>query len=79
MFGFAEQPNFPPRFNIAPTQPVPVVIIENGARAGQRVVTGTLATLAQAARAAALHGPTIIIVGSVVTLREKLAWFGSAG
>jgi putative SOS response-associated peptidase YedK len=32
MFGYAEQPNFPPRFNIAPTQPVPVVIIENGAR-----------------------------------------------
>ena len=32
MFGYAEQPNFPPQFNIAPTQPVPVVIIENGAR-----------------------------------------------
>jgi putative SOS response-associated peptidase YedK len=32
MFGYAEQPNFPPRFNIAPTQPVPVVIIENGNR-----------------------------------------------
>jgi putative SOS response-associated peptidase YedK len=32
VFGYAEQPNFPPRFNIAPTQPVPVVIIENGIR-----------------------------------------------
>jgi putative SOS response-associated peptidase YedK len=32
VFGYAEQPNFPPRHNIAPTQPVPVVIIENGAR-----------------------------------------------
>ena len=32
MFGYAEQPNFPPRFNVAPTQPIPVVIIENGAR-----------------------------------------------
>jgi putative SOS response-associated peptidase YedK len=32
VFGYAEQPNFPPRFNIAPTQPVPVVIIENGVR-----------------------------------------------
>jgi putative SOS response-associated peptidase YedK len=31
-FDYAEQPNFPPRFNIAPTQPVPVVIRENGAR-----------------------------------------------
>src|ERR1700744_2425192 len=32
LFGYAEQPNFPPRFNVAPTQPVPVVIIENGNR-----------------------------------------------
>jgi putative SOS response-associated peptidase YedK len=32
MFGYAEQPNFPPRHNIAPTQPIPVVIIENAAR-----------------------------------------------
>lgn len=31
-FGYAEQPNFPPRYNIAPTQPVPVVILENGGR-----------------------------------------------
>jgi putative SOS response-associated peptidase YedK len=32
MFGYPEQPNFPPRHNIAPTQPVPVVIVENGNR-----------------------------------------------
>jgi putative SOS response-associated peptidase YedK len=32
LFGYAEQPNFPPRYNVAPTQPVPVVIIENGVR-----------------------------------------------
>jgi putative SOS response-associated peptidase YedK len=32
VFGYAEQPNFPPRHNVAPTQPVPVVIIENGTR-----------------------------------------------
>ena len=32
IFGYVEQPNFPPRHNIAPTQPVPVVIIEQGAR-----------------------------------------------
>jgi len=31
-FGYAEQPNFPPRHNIAPTQPVPVVILEHGER-----------------------------------------------
>ena len=32
VFGYDEQPNFPPRFNVAPTQPVPVVILERGAR-----------------------------------------------
>jgi putative SOS response-associated peptidase YedK len=32
IFGYPEQPNFPPRFNIAPTQPIPVVIVENGVR-----------------------------------------------
>ena len=31
-FGYNEQPNFPPRYNIAPTQPIPVVLIENGLR-----------------------------------------------
>ncbi len=31
-FRYREQPNFPPRYNIAPTQPVPVVRIENGER-----------------------------------------------
>lgn len=32
LFGYGEQPNFPPRYNVAPTQPVPVVICENGVR-----------------------------------------------
>jgi putative SOS response-associated peptidase YedK len=32
VFGYIEQPNFPPRNNVAPTQPVPVVILENGGR-----------------------------------------------
>jgi putative SOS response-associated peptidase YedK len=30
LFGYSEQPNFPPRHNISPTQPIPVVINENG-------------------------------------------------
>jgi putative SOS response-associated peptidase YedK len=32
LFGYSQRPNFPPRYNIAPTQPVAVVIVENGAR-----------------------------------------------
>jgi putative SOS response-associated peptidase YedK len=30
IFGYFEQPNFPPRFNISPTQPIPVVIEDSG-------------------------------------------------
>src|SRR5580700_8464258 len=32
MFGYAELPNFPPRYNVAPTQPIPVVRLDNGRR-----------------------------------------------
>jgi putative SOS response-associated peptidase YedK len=32
VFGYHDQPNFPPRYNVAPTQPIPVVLIENGTR-----------------------------------------------
>jgi putative SOS response-associated peptidase YedK len=42
LFGYSEQPNFPPRNNIAPTQPVPVVIFDNGARHFRLVRWGLL-------------------------------------
>lgn len=32
LFDYAEQPNFPPRFNVAPTQPVPIVRAAGGVR-----------------------------------------------
>jgi putative SOS response-associated peptidase YedK len=32
LFAYRERPNFPPRYNIAPTQPVPVVRAHDGAR-----------------------------------------------
>src|SRR5580693_2799236 len=32
LFGYREQPNFPPRYNIAPTQPVPIVRLHQGKR-----------------------------------------------
>jgi putative SOS response-associated peptidase YedK len=30
LFGYAELPNFPPRYNVAPTQPIPIVRLDNG-------------------------------------------------
>jgi len=32
LFGYLEQPNFPPRYNVAPTQPIPVVRVMEGRR-----------------------------------------------
>jgi putative SOS response-associated peptidase YedK len=32
LFGYVEQPNFPPRYNVAPTQPIPIVRLEDGKR-----------------------------------------------
>ncbi|MCW2309998.1 SOS response-associated peptidase [Rhodobium gokarnense] len=32
VFGYKDQPNFPPRYNIAPTQPIATVRLENGER-----------------------------------------------
>jgi putative SOS response-associated peptidase YedK len=32
IFGYIDQPDFPPRHNIAPTQPIPVIILEYGTR-----------------------------------------------
>lgn len=53
----------------------PAAVVDNGTRRGQRVVTGTLGTLGARVREAGLRGPTIIIVGSVVALHDKLHWY----
>ena len=31
-YDYVEQPNFPPRYNVAPTQPVPIVLEDRGVR-----------------------------------------------
>ncbi len=53
----------------------PIAIVQQGTTQNQRVVSGTLSTLPQRPEIALLHAPTLIIVGGVVSLREKLAWF----
>lgn len=53
----------------------PSAAIQWGTLGGQLTVTGTLATLPQQVQAAGLDHPAVIVVGEVVRLREKLAWF----
>ena len=54
---------------------MPAAVIEKGTTAAQRVVTGTLGSLAELAAAAHVRPPALAIVGEVVLLREKLNWY----
>ncbi len=56
------------------SQATPIAIIERGTTSRQRVLTGTLADLAELAKQAV--SPSLIVIGEVVALRERLAWFG---
>ena len=53
----------------------PAAIVQHGTQSTQRTVTGTLATLPRLAVSAGLRAPTLIIVGEVVGLRDRLRWF----
>ena len=53
----------------------PAAIVQQGTTYQQKVVTGTLATLPALAENAHMKPPTLIIVGEVVKLQDKLAWF----
>lgn len=54
----------------------PVALIERGTQPCQRVIRGTLDQLP--ALAVGVESPALIMVGSVVTLADRLAWFGEA-
>jgi uroporphyrin-III C-methyltransferase/precorrin-2 dehydrogenase/sirohydrochlorin ferrochelatase len=52
---------------------MPVALVENGTSVQQRVVSGTLSELGELAQQ--VKSPSLIIVGRVVALRDKLKWF----
>ena len=54
---------------------MPAAVVQQGTTPRQRVVTATLSTLAEQVAAAEMKPPCLTIVGEVVRLREKLAWF----
>ena len=56
----------------------PAALVQQGTTQNQRVFTGTLETLPQLVAQHEVHAPTLVIVGEVVTLRDKLAWFEGA-
>ena len=69
VFSYNEQPNFPARYNIAPTQPVPVVIVENGSRHFRLMRWGLLPSWVKDPRKF-----TLLINARAETVQEKPAF-----
>lgn len=56
---------------------MPAALIQQGTTPMQRVITGTLSTLPEIVKKEKPVPPTLIIVGEVVELQEKLSWYKS--
>jgi len=57
----------------------PAALVQQGTTQRQRVFTGTLKSLPDIPKANDIRPPTMIIIGEVVKLHEKLAWFEPSG
>jgi uroporphyrin-III C-methyltransferase/precorrin-2 dehydrogenase/sirohydrochlorin ferrochelatase len=56
----------------------PAALVQQGTTPQQRVLTGTLASLPDIVHQNEVKAPTLIIIGEVVRLRERLKWFEPA-
>lgn len=52
-----------------------VAIVESGTTSKQRVVRGTLGTIAAAAKKSEIRPPAVIVIGKVAALGDTLGWF----
>lgn len=56
----------------------PIALVQKATTRQQKVLIGTLSSMPELVDKTDIKPPTLIIVGDVVTLHEKLSWFGSA-
>ncbi|SOB75238.1 uroporphyrin-III C-methyltransferase / precorrin-2 dehydrogenase / sirohydrochlorin ferrochelatase [Marinobacter sp. LV10R510-11A] len=56
---------------------MPVALISKGTTREQQVVTGNLETIVQRVNEEQVQAPTLVIVGHVVALRDRLDWVGA--
>ena len=61
------------------TPATPIAIIQQGTTPNQKVLIATLETMPVICDESNIQPPTLIIVGEVVTLHNKLAWFQGEG
>jgi uroporphyrin-III C-methyltransferase/precorrin-2 dehydrogenase/sirohydrochlorin ferrochelatase len=54
----------------------PAAVVSRGTLPDQRVVGAALADIPSAADAAEVPGPALLVVGDVVRISERIAWFG---
>ena len=53
----------------------PAAVVRNGTLPDQQTLLATLGTLPERINESEIKPPALIIVGSVVSLHEKLSWF----
>jgi uroporphyrin-III C-methyltransferase len=53
----------------------PVALVHWGTTEAQYTITGTLSTIVEIAKSSDIKNPSMIIVGEVVKLRDKIQWF----
>jgi len=54
---------------------MPIALVQQGTTNNQQVFTGTLSTMVDVIKDKEVHAPTLIIIGTVVSLHNKLSWF----
>jgi uroporphyrin-III C-methyltransferase/precorrin-2 dehydrogenase/sirohydrochlorin ferrochelatase len=54
---------------------LPIALIQQGTSQSQRVIIGTLTNMAEKVKHKDIQPPTLIIIGSVVSLHDSLKWF----
>ncbi len=53
---------------------MPIALVSKGTTKDQKVVIGTLTTMPELVKTEKVKAPTLIIIGEVVSLRDKLRW-----
>ena len=76
LMGVKALPNFTQRLIAAGLDSMtPAAVIQDGTTSEQRIVTGTLETIAEQAIQAGLTAPALTIIGAVVNVGEALDWY----